>query len=112
MGIYILRRLLQTMLMMFILSIIQFALVNLAPGGPLVGQGQTRHVRPEQAAMLRRQNGLDKPLPVQYIVWLVGNDWMKIDPRRGWDRRYLRDAQRRLARRLWLFLLDAPAGAD
>ena len=80
MGIYILRRLLQTMLMMFILSIIQFALVNLAPGGPLVGQGQTRHVRPEQAAMLRRQNGLDKPLPVQYIVWLVGNDWMKIDP--------------------------------
>ncbi len=80
MGLYILRRLLQTMLMMFILSIIQFALVNLAPGGPLVGQGQTRHVRPEQAAMLRRQNGLDKPLPVQYIVWLVGNDWMKIDP--------------------------------
>jgi len=79
-GLYILRRLLQTMLMMFILSIIQFALVNLAPGGPLVGQGQTRHVRPEQAAMLRRQNGLDKPLPVQYIVWLVGNDWMKIDP--------------------------------
>jgi peptide/nickel transport system permease protein len=79
-GIYILRRLLQTILMMFILSIIQFALVNLAPGGPLVGQGQIRHVRPEQAAMLRRQNGLDKPLPVQYIVWLVGNDWMKIDP--------------------------------
>ena len=80
MGIYILRRLLQTMLMLFILSIIQFALVNLAPGGPLVGQGQTRHVRPEQAAMLRRQNGLDKPLPVQYVVWLAGNDWMKIDP--------------------------------
>jgi len=22
---------------------------------------------------------LDKPLPVQYIVWLVGNDWMAID---------------------------------
>jgi peptide/nickel transport system permease protein len=79
-GIYIIRRLLQTVLMLFILSIIQFTLVNLAPGGPLVGQGQTRHVRPEQAAMLRRQNGLDKPLPVQYIVWLVGNDWMKIDP--------------------------------
>ena len=80
MGIYIVRRLLQTVLMLFILSIIQFALVNLAPGGPLVGQGQSRHIRPEQAAMLRRQNGLDKPLPVQYIVWLVGNDWMKIDP--------------------------------
>ena len=79
MGIFVARRLLQTILMVFLLSIIQFALVNLAPGGPLVGQGQVRHVRPEQAAQLRRQNGLDKPLPIQYIVWLAGNDWMKID---------------------------------
>jgi peptide/nickel transport system permease protein len=78
-GVYFLRRLLQTLLMVFLLSIVQFTLVNLTPGGPLVGQGQTRHVRPEQAAMLRRQNGLDKPLPVQYLIWLVGNDWMKID---------------------------------
>jgi peptide/nickel transport system permease protein len=28
---------------------------------------------------LRRQLGLDQPLPVQYLVWLIGNDWMKID---------------------------------
>ncbi|MBN2148768.1 MAG: ABC transporter permease [Anaerolineales bacterium] len=61
------------------MSIVQFALVNLAPGGPLAGQGQTRHVRPEQAERLKRQFGLDKPLPVQYIIWLAGNDWMKVD---------------------------------
>jgi peptide/nickel transport system permease protein len=29
--------------------------------------------------LLKRQFGLDKPLPTQYIIWLVGNDWMKVD---------------------------------
>jgi peptide/nickel transport system permease protein len=29
--------------------------------------------------MLKRQFGLDKPLPVQYVIWLIGNDWMKVD---------------------------------
>jgi peptide/nickel transport system permease protein len=56
-----------------------FALVNLAPGGPLAGHGQSRHVRAERVAMLKRQFGLDKPLPTQYLIWLVGNDWMKVD---------------------------------
>jgi peptide/nickel transport system permease protein len=65
--------------MVFMLSIVQFALVNLAPGGPLAGQGNTRHVNPEQAERMRRQFGLDKPLPVQYIIWLAGNDWMQVD---------------------------------
>jgi peptide/nickel transport system permease protein len=56
-----------------------FALVNLAPGGPLAGHGQSRHIRAERVAMLKRQFGLDKPLPTQYLIWLVGNDWMKVD---------------------------------
>jgi peptide/nickel transport system permease protein len=65
--------------MMFLLSILFFALVNLAPGGPLSGYGEARHVPAERVAQLKRQLGLDKPLPFQYVVWLVGNDWMKID---------------------------------
>ncbi len=79
MTTYIARRLLQTIALLFLLSIVLFALVNLAPGGPLAGQGQSRHVNPEKAAILKRQFGLDKPLPVQYIIWLVGNDWMRVD---------------------------------
>lgn len=79
MAQYIVRRLLQTVGILFLLSIIFFALVNLAPGGPLSGYGQARHVPPERIAQLKRQLGLDKPLPVQYVIWLVGNDWMKID---------------------------------
>lgn len=79
MSSFILRRLAQTLLLLFLLSIVLFALVNLAPGGPLVGLGQNRRVRPEQLEIMRRQFGLDQPLPTQYLVWLVGNDWMKID---------------------------------
>jgi peptide/nickel transport system permease protein len=76
---YIARRLIQTVVLLFFLSILLFALVNLAPGGPLAGQGRSRQIRPEKVAILKRQFGLDKPLPTQYLIWLVGNDWMKVD---------------------------------
>ena len=79
MSQYIVRRLLQAIVILLSLSILFFALVNLAPGGPLAGYGQSRHVRPEKMEILKRQLGLDKPLTVQYVVWLVGNDWMKVD---------------------------------
>lgn len=79
MGRYIVRRLLQAIPMLFLLSIVLFALVNIVPGGPLAGYGRTRHMKPEKREMLKRQFGLDKPLPVQYVVWLIGNDWMRVD---------------------------------
>ncbi|MBL8078370.1 MAG: ABC transporter permease [Anaerolineales bacterium] len=79
MTYYILRRLIQTVGLLFLLSMILFALVNLSPGGPLAGQGQSRHVQPEKVELLKRQFGLDQPLPVQYAIWLIGNDWMKVD---------------------------------
>ncbi len=78
MTTYILRRLIQTIGLLFILSIMLFALVNVAPGGPLSAFGGKR-IRPEKVEILKRQFGLDKPLPVQYIYWLAGNDWTKMD---------------------------------
>ncbi|MFN2227949.1 MAG: ABC transporter permease, partial [Anaerolineae bacterium] len=79
MGRYIARRLLQAIPMLLLLSIFLFALVNLAPGGPLAGHSRTRHIRPERVEMLKRQLGLDQPLAMQYVIWLVGNDWMEVD---------------------------------
>ena len=79
MTTYIIRRLLQTAGLLVLLSILLFALVNLAPGGPLSGQGQSRHIDPTKVELLKRQFGLDKPLPTQYLIWLVGNDWMQVD---------------------------------
>jgi peptide/nickel transport system permease protein len=79
MATYIARRVVQTIVLLFLLSVLLFALVNLAPGGPLAGQGRSRQIRPEKVEILKRQFGLDKPLSTQYIIWLIGNDWMKVD---------------------------------
>ena len=79
MSRYVARRLLQAIPLLFLVSIVLFALVNIAPGGPLAGQGRSRRIRPEKVEILKRQFGLDKPLPVQYVIWLIGNDWMHVD---------------------------------
>ncbi len=77
---YITRRVLQSVVIVFLLSMFFFTLVNLAPGGPLAGYGQSKRINPEKAEILKRQLGLNQPLPVQYVIWLVGNNWMKVDP--------------------------------
>lgn len=81
---YIIRRLLQAIPLLLLVSIVIFVLVNLAPGGPLAGHSKSRRMKPERAERLRHQLGLDQPLHVQYLVWLVGNDWLQEDGvRRG-----------------------------
>jgi peptide/nickel transport system permease protein len=79
MGQYIVRRLLQAIPLLFLISIVLFGLVNLAPGGPMAALSRSRRIQPEKREQLERQFGLDRPLPVQYVIWLIGNDWMKID---------------------------------
>ena len=56
----------------------------LCAGQPCAGRsvgrsGTNPPFNPEKAELLKRQFGLDKPLPVQYLIWLVGNDWMQVD---------------------------------
>jgi peptide/nickel transport system permease protein len=41
--------------------------------------GGKRMTRPEDRERLARSLGLDKPLSVQYLYWLIGNDWTHID---------------------------------
>jgi peptide/nickel transport system permease protein len=79
MGTYIVRRLLQAFPMLFLVSIVLFALVNIAPGGPMSAYTRSNRISPEKKEAIRRSFGLDKPLPVQYIIWLAGNDWMQVD---------------------------------
>jgi peptide/nickel transport system permease protein len=78
MGRYIVRRLLQAIPLLIIISIIIFALLQ-GSGDPLATMGGRRTVRPEERERLARMLGLDQPVYLQYIYWLVGNDWMKID---------------------------------
>jgi peptide/nickel transport system permease protein len=75
---YIIRRLVQAIPQLFIISILLFTLMQ-AFGDPIASLGQRTPPRQADRERLRRQLGLDQPLYVQYLVWLVGNDWMKID---------------------------------
>jgi peptide/nickel transport system permease protein len=79
MGQYVVRRLLQAIPMLLLVSIVLFALVNIAPGGPMTAYSRSNRIPPEKKEAIRRSFGLDKPLPVQYIIWLLGNDWMAVD---------------------------------
>jgi peptide/nickel transport system permease protein len=78
MAHYVARRLLQTIPILFLISVALFMLVNIAPGDP-VSALSGRRPRPQARERLIRQFGLDKPLYVQYVFWLVGNDWTKVD---------------------------------
>ena len=66
---YIGRRILWALPTLFIVAVAVFVLVRLIPGDPaqlILGDAGS----PEQIAALRVQYGLDKPLPLQFLLWL------------------------------------------
>ncbi len=75
---YIIRRLLQAIPLLLIISFVLFILAN-AMGDPLASFGGRRRIRSDDRERLSRQLGLDQPIIIQYVIWLAGNDWMKID---------------------------------
>ena len=70
MGSYIRRRLLQSVIVIWGISLIVFFLVRLAPGDP-VTMLLAETAGPEQIAEARAKWGLDKPIYVQYWVFLT-----------------------------------------
>jgi len=67
---FIVRRLLQLVPVLLILSVLVFSLVHLVPGDPvdvLMGEGHSDTV---VEAALRAKYGLDQPIVVQYFTWL------------------------------------------
>ena len=75
---YIFRRLLQAVPLLFLISLILFILMQ-NMGDPLATMGGRKVTRREDRIRLARQLGLDKPIILQYVYWLVGNDWAKTD---------------------------------
>jgi len=81
MGRYLVRRLLQSIPLLFLISFLLFALMN-AIGDPLAVFAETKNPpRGKALEELKRRMGLDQPIFVQYVVWLIGNDWMNVDVR-------------------------------
>jgi peptide/nickel transport system permease protein len=75
---YIIRRLLQGIPLIFLISVLLFVMMQ-NMGDPLATMGGRSVTRREDRERLARQLGLDKPVLVQYLYWLVGNDWTKVD---------------------------------
>jgi peptide/nickel transport system permease protein len=66
----IMRRTLQGLFVLFLVTLFTFFMVNLAPGGPssVMRMGSSA----EQRAALMTSMGLNRPLPIQYADWVSG----------------------------------------
>jgi len=66
---YIIRRLLQLVIVLFGVTLITFGMLKLVPGDPaiaLAGKGAS----PEKIASVRHERGLDRPFYVQYVKYV------------------------------------------
>jgi len=77
---YILRRLVQAVPTFFGITILAYLLMSLTPGGPLgaLTFGNPR-MTPDQQERIAIRLGVNDPVPVQYLRWLLGDDWMRWD---------------------------------
>ena len=74
----LIRRTVQSIPLLLIVSLLVFTLLHAAPGGPLTIYLENPGVRPEDIERLRKALGLDQPLATQYVRWLtafVRGDW-------------------------------------
>jgi peptide/nickel transport system permease protein len=75
---YVVRRLVYGVVVLFALSIIVFALLQLSGGGPLDRLRLNPRITPAELDRLAQFYGLDKPVVQQYFTWLsnfVTGDW-------------------------------------
>src|SRR5215472_5179618 len=72
MGAYAAQRAAQAVLLLLLVSLVGYAIMNLAPGGPLAVYLHNPQVTPERIDLLRHQLGLDRPWYLRYAGWLWG----------------------------------------
>ena len=83
---YLVERVVQLAVVLVFLSMIVFTIVRLIPGDPAAVMLGTEST-PQAMAQIRREMGLDQPLPVQYALWLrnvlagnFGTSWVSKQP--------------------------------
>ena len=75
---YIIRRVIQAIPLLLVISLTVFVLMNLIPGGPLAAYENNPNISAEDLERLKQELGLDAPIHVRYISWLsavVRGDW-------------------------------------
>ncbi len=66
---YLVRRVLQSLLVLWLVTVVTFAIIHLAPGGPVQIFLQPG-LSPAAIEQQIKNLGLDRPIPVQYLDWL------------------------------------------
>jgi peptide/nickel transport system permease protein len=76
MTTYIVRRVFQAFIVLVLVTLLVFFVMRLLPGDPLIiyiaQTAQLEAMPPEMLDKMRHQFGLDKPIMVQYVNWVVG----------------------------------------
>lgn len=70
---YVAGRVLQSFVVLFLVSTIVFVVVHLVPGDPVIAmQGGQSNATPELIETLRQKWGVDRPVHEQYLKWITG----------------------------------------
>jgi peptide/nickel transport system permease protein len=83
---YVLRRLLQAIPTFFGVTLLTFIIVYSAPGDPVLQMTSNPRISNATRQEMRHLLGLDLPLPVQYLNWMIGTEWRAdsdLVPRKG-----------------------------
>jgi peptide/nickel transport system permease protein len=67
---YIIRRLIQAVPVLFIVSILVFALIQILPNNPLSAYLDNPNISHADLLRLQEEYGFNDPLPVKYVKWL------------------------------------------
>lgn len=75
---YIIRRVLQAVPLLIIISAVLFLLMQNI-GDPVATMGGRQPLDEQDRIRLTCQLGLNQPIFTQYVYWLIGNDWTQLD---------------------------------
>lgn len=71
MGAYIIRRIIQTIPLLIGITIVSFAVMHLAPGGPIgMATQMNPNIKAEDLEKMKEAMGLNEPVYIQYLTWL------------------------------------------
>jgi len=68
---FLVRRTIQSIVLLFVVTSLSFFLLHLTPGGPEAALVENPRIGAEEIQRLRERFGLDQPLAVQYARWVV-----------------------------------------
>jgi len=76
---YVIRRLIQAVPTLLGITILSFLLMDLAPGDPVSLLTFDPRITPQQRQAVAARLGVNDPVYIQYLRWLLGDDWMRVD---------------------------------